>query len=283
MKQHRLKNPRLYQGGWAWVWPAVSAAAGWIADNWQRNTAGGKAQHNAQREAYGSVMGKVEAAKAAGLHPLAALGTNTGGPGAGNFASDFAGISDSAAQYTQQRQWKQEQQMAQAQASDSRSAAARAEAREDARLNADLSHTQKQNDWIDEQIRASAEQRLREASNHLKSVRSLDGGEGFPGPMTYYKPHEVTRSINGRAVGVNPSEESIRLPSGEVIQVPFGAQPEQSELMNTLRDISAHYQIPLTVLTGKRLIDGIRNSSIRFKNPFTKTKSKSRSYRVPRR
>lgn len=277
-----FKNPRKYQGGWAWVWPAVSAAVGWVADNWQRNTAGGKAQHNAQREAYGSIMGKVEAAKAAGIHPSVALGSMTGGPGPGNFTSDFSGIDRSAQMYSNQRQYDAEKDFQKAQASDARNAANRAELREAARTNADLARTKKEMDWLDEQIRASEESRLRENLRYQKSAMSTPepASVGAGGPLTKYIPHEVTRHTNGVAQGVNPSESQIMLPNGEIYNVPFGAQAETSEIMNTVRDLSAHYGIPLDVLTGARYIRKVdkwmNNESI-----WDKAKRRYHQWRYP--
>lgn len=123
-------------------------------------------------EAFGSVAGRVEAAKAAGLHPLAALGTpSSSGMSVGGGMTDFrAAMTDAANSYSQQRQWKAEREFQEASARDARSAAHNAELRESARLRTEQAMAAKQMQFIDEQIRASQEESIRRNLNATKAV-----------------------------------------------------------------------------------------------------------------
>lgn len=160
---------------------AIAAVGGAAIDFFSGDRAARKARKHTKKvatdEAYGSVMGRVEAAKAAGLHPSVALGTPTSsGANVGGGMTDFSSLAQNVANsYTQQRQWRAEQDMARAQQQDSRNAAQRAEARENARTNAELSHVQAQNDWISEQIRSSREESIR---------RNFQATKGVPIPVT---------------------------------------------------------------------------------------------------
>lgn len=165
-------------------------------------------------EAYGSVMGRVEAAKAAGLHPLAALGVpSSSGANVGAGMTDFSSVAQNVTNnYTQQRQWRAEQELARAQITDSRNAAQRAEARENARTNAELSHVQAQNDWIQEQIRASREESVR---RNLQATKPLT----VPIRTTSQKPQMPDQyiAIKDRNGGIqyipNPEIYDLELPT----------------------------------------------------------------------
>lgn len=254
-----FRNPYKYQGGWAWLaWaaPLMGAAVDWLSGERSANKSRKHTRSVATNEAYGSVMGRVEAAKAAGLHPAAALGTpGSSGANAGGGLTDFrAAATDAVSSYSQQRQHRQEMEMARAQASDNRSAQQRAETREQARLNADLARQAKEMEFIDEQIQASRDARIRAATRSQVSGTPTLGTNPVDN-LVKVVPHEVTAHLGGVAQGINPAESQIQLPNGKVINVPFGAQPEQSEIMNTIRDVSAHYGIPLDLMTGKRVLD----------------------------
>lgn len=164
-----FRNPYRYQGGWAWIAPVVSAVTAWWGNRQAK-----KARVTPQSEAAQSVLGRVEGAKAAGLHPLAALGTPSSA-GTSMQMNDFSSLGDSVQgavnSYTQQRQWKQELAYQRAQEANSRSQQMNQDMREQARLNADLAMTNKQMSWIDEQIRASQEESLRRSMAATPGLR----------------------------------------------------------------------------------------------------------------
>lgn len=155
---------------------AVASIGGAAIDFFSGERSARKARKHTKRvatdEAYGSVMGRVEAAKAAGLHPLAALGTpSSSGSSIGGGMSDFrSAATDAVNSYSQQRQWRAEKEFQEAQARDARSQAHNAELRESARLNAELAMNKKQMDFIDEQIRASREESLRRTLQATKPL-----------------------------------------------------------------------------------------------------------------
>lgn len=154
-----FRSPYRYQGGWAWVAPVITAAAGLIQQRRAKS-----ASVSPQKEAYQSVLGRVEGAKAAGLHPLAALGTPTSS-GTPMQMTDFTAVGDQVGaainSYTQQRQWRAEREFQEAQERSLRSQRINEEMRQQARLNIDAALAKKQGDLIDEQIRASQEESLR--------------------------------------------------------------------------------------------------------------------------
>lgn len=269
-----FRNPYKYQGGWAWLAaaaPIIGAAVDWLSGERAANKQRKHTKGVATDEAYGSVIGRVEAAKASGLHPAAALGTpSSSGANMGGGLSDFtSAASQSANSYTQQRQWKQEREMARAQQQDARNAAQRNEMRENARLNLEAARQHKEMEFIDEQIRASQEQRLREAQRHQVSALSgVDGPYSSSGPLVKYMPNEVVRNLNGIAQGDNPHVEYMIDPTtGRRISLPYGMtqNAEPGEIASFLKFASAHYKIPLDVLTGARGLDIIRNKWQQFR------------------
>lgn len=282
MKQFR--NPYKYQGGWAWLAaaaPIVGAAIDWLSGERAANKQRKHTRSVATNEAYGSVAGRVEAAKAAGLHPAAALGVpSSSGSSMGGGMTDFrSAATDAVTSYSQQRQWKQEQEFQKAQAQDIRNMQKNQEMRDNAKLNADLAMTNKQMQFIDEQILASREQRIREATrSQVAGTPNL--GESVIDNMKKIVPNEVTAHSGGVAAGVQPGYQYVEDPvTGRVHAVPFGSQPEGSEIFNTLRDFAAHYEIPLDSLTGKRLWNRLKGEATEIKRQRS---LKTRNYAHPR-
>lgn len=279
-----FRNPYKYQGGWAWLAaaaPIVGAAVDWLSGERSANKARKHTRSVATNEAYGSVAGRVEAAKAAGLHPAAALGTpSSSGASAGGGLTDFASAGANAVNsYSQQRQWREEKEMQKAQMSQNRNLQNRQEMREDARLNAELSRINKENQWIDEQIARSRESRIMQASKSQVAGTPTLGTNPIDN-LKKVVPNEVTAHSGGVAAGVQPGYQYVEDPvTGQVHAMPYGAQAEGSEIFNTLRDVAAHYEIPLDVLTGKRFLR-------RFQGELTEVKRtrnlKSRSTFHPR-
>lgn len=226
-----FRNPYKYQGGWAWVAPLITAAAGLIQQRRAKKWA-----TSPQSEAYQSVLGRVEAAKAAGLHPLAALGTPSSA-GTPMQMTDFSSVGDqiqnAVGSYTQQRQWKQEREFQEAQVRDQRTQQMNNQMREDARLNADLAMTQKQMSWIDEQIRASQEESLRRsmaATPALRTAVTRPAGSAIP---SQYVP---VRTRTGEVIHIpNPDLYDLELPS--TVGAGTLAVPELSEggVLNSLK------------------------------------------------
>jgi len=235
------------------MWQALAAIAGQLIDSWSNNRARNKspalAGKTAYRENYQGLLGRLEAAKIAGIHPALALGGNISGSGApGMVGSDFrSAFSDAANEISRRREWQAEQDMRKSQEQQQRERNA-----SEQRLNdAQIKHIEKQSQFIDEQIAASQEQRIREAQRQTKSTASGPHDMTSPLPArgahvdnatgdVIWKPNEVTRSRNGTAVGDNPGYEYIIL-NGRPTRVPFGttANHEPSELFQTYRDIDA--------------------------------------------
>lgn len=201
---------------WAAAAPILGAAVDWISGERAARKARKNTKQVATDEAYGSVAGRVEAAKAMGLHPLAALGTpSSSGANVGGALTDFASVGQEFGRsVTQQRQWKAEQDFQRAQQSDARALANRQETREQARLNADLARSaaeieqsRKQGDWIDEQIRASREESLR---RNLSSTKPLVVPPKKDIPTQYID----VRDRFGNIVSIpNPDIYDLELPS----------------------------------------------------------------------
>lgn len=240
-------------GFWAIAAPIIGAAIDNITGRRAARKAPNLAGHTAYQENYKGFLGRLEAAKAAGIHPALALGSNVGGSGAPQMVgSDFRGaLADAAATATRQREWKQETEMRKAAERNQRNIERQRLAQE-ARLNeAQIKHIEKQSSWIDEQIAASAEQRLRESQRRTHSTASgahdmtSSGGGGrvridnTTGEVVY-KPNEVTRHRGGQAQGEQPGYEWIVL-NGNRVKVPFGTTQnhEPSEIFQMYRDIQA--------------------------------------------
>lgn len=209
------------------------------------------AGRTAYQENYQGLAGRLEAAKAHGIHPTVALGGNISSSGApGMVGSDFRGaFTDMANEYQRKREWAQEHDMRKAQEAEQN----RRNKSEQTLNDAQIQHIQKQNEFIDEQIRASQEQRLRDAARLTKSTASgahdmrtglsVRSGNGYSDNVSgdvVYEPNRVVRSRSGLAGGVNPGYEKVTL-GDRVVKVPFGttANHEPSELFQTYRDLEA--------------------------------------------
>lgn len=239
---------------WAVAAPIIGAAIDWLSGASQQRAAPGIAGRTAYNENYKGLLGRLEAAKVAGIHPALALGSSISGSGSpGLVGSDFrAAFSDASNEVSRQREWKQEQALRKAQEAEQN----RRNASEEAVNRAQIDHLTKQNEFIDEQIKASQEQRIREAQRQSKTMASgpHDMGTGFStrrgrgridnvGQMVEYQPNQVTRSVNGEAQGTNPGYETIML-DGKPTLVPFGTTQnhEPSELFQMYRDLDAALQ-----------------------------------------
>lgn len=244
--------------GW---WQAAAEAADKLIGQYQRNTSDRKAGKVAYSENVNAIRGRMEAAKEFGLHPLAVLGGNFGGSGAPlPVSTDFRGtVADIQNEATRQREWKQEQEFRRDQQHDARIAANQ----EQELRQAQIERIYKENSFIDEQIRASQEQRLRESARSMVSTASNPQDQAA-NAAAYVKnvPNEVVRNINGEAQGDNPHVEFMVDPStGRRIPLPFGMtqNAEPGEIASFLKFVSAHYGIPMDVMTGKYFIDKYRH------------------------
>jgi len=239
---------------WAVAAPIIGAAIDWLSGSQQQRRAPGLAGQTAYNENYKGLLGRLEAAKVAGIHPALALGSSISGSGSpGLVGSDFrAAFSDASNEVSRQREWKQEQDMRKAQEAEQK----RRNASEEQVNQAQIDHLKKQNDFIDEQIKASQEQRIREAQRAAKTMATGPHDMGTPfstrrgrgtvdnvGQMVQYQPNQVTRSQGGHAQGNNPGYETIML-DGQPTTVPFGTTQnhEPSELFQMYRDLDAALQ-----------------------------------------
>jgi len=235
-------------------WAAVAQAVDSAIGMYQRNTADRKAGKTARAENYHGLLGRVEAAKAAGLHPLAALGANIGSSGAPMpVGTDFRGI---AADFEQNKMRKDEFNRDMSMRKQAAKAQAIQNAQEQQLREAQIKRMEKENSWIDEQIRASQDERVRESRNSMVSTAS-NPQDHAANNAGYFEvsPNKVTSHRDGVAQGTQPSVETLVDPAtGRRIPVPFGysQNSEPSELFSMAREISAHYGIPLDVITLKR-------------------------------
>ncbi len=240
-------------GFWAIAAPILGAAIDTISGRRSARKAPTLAGHTAYQENYKGLLGRLEAAKAAGIHPALALGSNISGSGAPQLVgSDFRGaFADAAAAATRQREWKQEQEMRKASERNQRNVE-RQRLEQEARLNeAQIKHIEKQSSWLDEQIAASTEQRLRESQRRTISTSSGAHDMVSAGPTgrvridnttgdVVYKPNEVVRHQQGTAQGDNPGYEWVVI-NGRRVKVPFGFTQnyEPSELSSMIRELDA--------------------------------------------
>jgi len=242
-------------------WAAAAQAADSLIGMYQRNTADRKAGKTAYAENYQGLLGRVEGAKAAGIHPLAAIGANIGSSGAPMpVGTDFAGIARDFEQNKMQKdQFAKDLSMRKQQMK----AQAIQNAQEQQLRDAQIKRMEKENSWIDEQIRASQQERVRESTQSMVTTAS-NPSDHAANNAGFFKvvPNEVTSHKRGVAQGTQPSVEYLVDPAtGRRIPVPFGStqNAEPSEAFSMMREISAHYGIPLDVLSGKHFIDKWRN------------------------
>jgi len=238
-------------------WAAVAEVADKLIGQYQRNTSDRKAGKTAYSENLNAIRGRMEAAKEFGLHPLAVLNGSFGGSGAPlPVSTDFRGtVENIENEATRQREYQQEQEFRRSQQKDAQTAANQ----EQELRNAQIEHIYKQSSFIDEQIRASQEARLRESARSLVSTAS-NPQDAAANATRYIKevPNEVVANINGQAQGNNPHVEYMVDPAtGRRIPLPFGMtqNAEPGEIASLLKFVSAHYGIPMDVLTGRRLFD----------------------------
>lgn len=85
-----------------WWVPLATAALSWYGNRKSARDAAGAQVGQTQKEAMAGIIGRVEGAKAAGLHPLAALGSTVGGavmPVGNSFNAIADGIGEAAMAY----------------------------------------------------------------------------------------------------------------------------------------------------------------------------------------
>lgn len=249
--------------GWAALAQGIADFADDAIGLWQHNTKDRTAGKVARSENLNAIRGRMEAAKEFGLHPLAVLGGNFGGSGPGlPIGTDFGGgVGDIIRENTRQREWKQEMSMRKLAAKQANVEAAQ----ENQLRDAQIKHIEKQNSFIEEQIRASQEQRLRESKRSLVSTASnpqtmAENNAAFVRAV----PNEVVRNVNGVAQGNNPHVEYMIDPStGRRIPLPYGMtqNAEPGEIASFMKFVSAHYGIPLDVLTGKRAYETMKSGA----------------------
>lgn len=130
-----------------------------------RNTADRKAGKVAYAENMQGVLGRVEAAKQSGLHPLAVLGGSFGGSGApAAVGTDFAGAFESSQNIKAQREATRQFEESLQQRRNEASLRQREADQQEMLNNAQIGRLQKESDWLDEQIRASQEESARRAA-----------------------------------------------------------------------------------------------------------------------
>jgi len=266
-------------------WAAAAQAADALIGMYQRNTSDRKAGKTAYAENYQGFMGRIEAAKAAGVHPLAAIGANIGSSGAPMpVGTDFASI---ARDFEQNKMRKDEFAKDQSLRKMEMKNRAIQNAQEQQLREAQIKRMEKENSWLDEQIRASQAERVRESAQSMVTTAG-NPADHAANNAGYFrvKPNEVTSHRGGLAQGTQPSVETLVDPAtGRRINVPFGysQNSEPSELFSMAREIAAHYNVPLDTITGKRLYDKIKtwfNDEIQHSNrQWQGSPTPSRRYR----
>lgn len=231
---------------WLQALPAIASVADSVIGLVQRKKAPRDAGRVAYQENMQGVLGRVEAAKAAGLHPLAVLGGSFGGSGApAAVGTDFGAAFESINNNIQRdKQFRQEMEQRKAE-----SAARAAEVAGQAELNAaNINRLNNESAWLQEQIRSSQAEDARRSAASTKAAISFPG-DGVPG---------LSSSIGAPHIapgGPKPLWEKVAYPDGTTENRPAGAQAEQSEVMNTIQDLSAHYGFDPRWLTGKKTLD----------------------------
>lgn len=231
--------------------PVVGNIIDGIVGNYQRRKAPELAGKTAYNENMQGVLGRVEAAKSLGLHPTAVLGGSFGGSGAPMpVGTDFGGaFAQSNANTARDKQYRVEN--AQREAEESR----RRLEFEDSRLlnEANRRRLESESNLLDQQLLNAQDELARRQSQHTKTSIAFPG-DGIRGTSQTGLPN-APHIAKG---GPSPLWEKVVYPDGTTEMRPAGAQAEQSEYMNTVQDISAHYQIDPRWLTGKKTFDFYR-------------------------
>lgn len=146
-----------------------------------RNTADRKAGKVAYAENMQGVLGRVEAAKQAGLHPLSVLGGSFGGSGApAAVGTDFAGAFESSQNIKAQREATRQFEESLQQRRNEASLRQREADQQEMLNNAQIGRLQKESDWLDEQIRASQEESARRATMSSGAPTPVTKGPNIP-------------------------------------------------------------------------------------------------------
>lgn len=177
-----------------------------------------KERKNAIRHEQASFMGRVDAARAAGIHPVAALGATTGQSpvvSSGSGASEFS--------YSVEPNPQKDP------AIDRYN-----------RARASLAEL----DLQERQFEASQRRLASQAGNPPASWEVSPGVSGNGQPAIELEPVKLLPQVSpGLTPGVHPGSETWRDPVGGIYQRPAGAQAEQSEVTNIVRDLSTHYGV----------------------------------------
>ena len=222
--------------------PLVGSGIDYLLGQRSAKKAAARAGKVAYDENMQGVLGRVEAAKAAGLHPLAVLGGSFGGSGGGAaVGSDFTGAFESMGRDRLAReQFREESKQRQA----DRDARA-AEVRGQAELNtANINRLNNESAWLQEQIRSSQAEDARRAaaSNIPLVVPSARSGASGPKVPEMYVP---VRDRFGKIQYIpNPDIYDLELPS--LVGAGTLVQPEVQT-------------------GGSRMLEDVENSSIRWK------------------
>ena len=177
------------------------------------------------------------------------LGGSFGGSGGGAaVGSDFTGAFESMGRDRLTReQFREESKQREADR-----AARAAEVAGQAELNrANIDRLNNESAWLQEQIRSSQAEDARRSAASTKSAISFPGD----GVFGLSSPAGLPGMPHIAAGGPKPLWEKVAYPDGTTENRPAGAQAEQSEVMNTIQDLSAHYGFDPRWLTGKKTLD----------------------------
>lgn len=214
----------------------------------QRRESPDLAGKTAHAENMQGVLGRVEAAKTAGLHPLSVLGGSFGGSGAPMVVgSDFAGAFENY-QNNKTRDREFNVDMQQRRAEESRRIQADADQR--ALNQAQIERLNKEGNWLDEQIRASQEESVRRQTQH--SGASIGIGSSNPsntGALVQFKPNEIVHHKNGQTYGELPYRDTMQY-GHETWGMLHGREMEGGEIMNNVLDAAAYAGVPPSDLIG---------------------------------
>jgi len=235
---------------------AIATIGGSILDglfgNKQRKDSPKLAGKTAFLENQQGLLGRVDAAKSLGLHPLAALGANISGSGAPMpVGTDFAGAFESVGNAYLQRKQLDQQKRAQDAESEIRKAE---ETRRAAETAADVGLKGAQQRYydtmtsdIERQARNSEAALIRSQSQVSPLNTEFGDMQEALGKLIKYLPNEVVRSNSkGETYGAHPSLERSKTPAGDVVQ-PYGysSQGEPTFIWQAGRELEAMTGIPI--------------------------------------